>query len=236
MITYDLAIQGPQNRSSVLKSIQRIVPLATFTRFTGLFAYATKGGVDLLLNVLKHDIKRWDSISKRWVVSIDFARTEPFALERLISLKNSEVRVPYFAEVLKRKFNPVTCFHAKTIMLDTPEHKRGPLALIVSSANLTVSGLTLGHENALSMMWRKSPLPGTRTPWDVLVKEVEHVVPGLEGPPDYKNKTLLFSRKPDGSFLLNVGSPQEVKKWKKVSNVHGTLYPMKGGRKYGLFG
>ncbi len=312
---------------------------------------------------------QWDTAEKRWVISIDFGCTEPAALQLLMSLKNSEVRVPYFEEVMKRRFNPVTCFHAKTIIFDKDfETGGGPFGMVVGSANLTVSGLSLGHENSLAIMWKKTFNKAVRNRHGALIEEIKHVeelidmatpldaamirryakqrpkkqfkledhslqvkrltedspevtltkavalaisqnlwvdvdyvvenlgkglpgnqidlqrgtrvffgfgvgqitantalgsvriiygsnevechmrfgnnlmdklnlpVPGIQGPMDYKNKTLLFSRKPDGAFLLKVGSPQEVKKWKSASRSKGTLYPMKGGREFGVFG
>lgn len=369
MILYDLAIQGPQNRASVLRSIQKIAPQAQFGRVTGLFAYATKYGVDLLIDALSQSLKNWDSITKRWVISIDFARTEPDALSLLISLSNSEVRVPYFEEVMNRRFSPATCFHAKTIIFDTDVGgRRAPLGLVVSSANLTLSGLSLGHENSLAIMWKKPLGLAVKTSHEAFIEEIKHMealidmatpinetmirkyakkrpkkqlrseddsppvkrlveqapevpltkavalasgqslwvevdyvvenrgkglpgnqidlqrgsrvffgfgvgqvpantllgsvriiygsnaidchmrfgnnlmdklnlpVPGVEGPPDYKNKTLLFKRQADGAFLLRVGSSTDAKEWEKISRTQGTLYEMQSGRKYGVFG
>jgi len=369
MMIHEIAIQGPQNKASVLRSIQQIAPMAKFNRVTGLFAYATKSGVDLLIEVLSQHMRNWDEVSKRWLISIDFARTEPAALKRLISLGNSEVRVPYFDEVMERNFNPLTCFHAKTLILDTnSDYRIGPFGLVVGSANLTVSGLSFGHENALSIMWKKKPpkafrryfysffeelrqieilfdlapvldqamiqryamkrpkikrlkseddspqvkrlrgkksevtmvkavalstgrnlvvdvkyvvqnrgkgLPGNQidlqrgtrvffgfgvgqvppnTPLgSVKIKYRNHSVdcrlrfgnnsmdklnlprPGIEGPLNYSNKTLLFTRQSDGSFLLKVGTPREIRGWKKTSRLQGTFYEMQGGREYGVF-
>jgi HKD family nuclease len=153
MIVYDLTTQGPHSGSSIIDFMQYTASSATFSRVTGLFAYATKSGVNLFVDALSQSMSNWRYISKRWVVSIDFGLTDPEALELLASLNRSEVRVPYFHDVLKRQFKPVTCFHPKTLVFDTNvSSRKGPYASVVGSANLTFSGLTVGHENAMSVI------------------------------------------------------------------------------------
>jgi hypothetical protein len=60
-------------------------------------------------------------------------------------------------------------------------------------------------------------------------------VPGKEGPATYRHQTLLFTRQPDGSFRLSLGSTPEVSIWKQASERLGTLFGMRSGREYGVF-
>lgn len=59
---------------------------------------------------------------------------------------------------------------------------------------------------------------------------------GDHGPLFYKNKTLLFTRNVDGSFLFAVGKNADYAKWRRLSkqlNAHYTMQPR--GREWGLF-
>jgi HKD family nuclease len=368
LILYRLATQGPDNIASVLKLIKEIAASCRFNRVRGFFAYATERGTDLLIKALSQNMTNWNSIQKHWLISIDFARTDPEALKQLAILKNSEVRVLFFEEVMKNRFNPKICVHPKTLIFDTASDlEKGPAGLIIGSANLSLSGLTMGYENALAIIWDKElniklkhqlksvieesnyfeQLFSKATPLTLLMIEqyakkrprkklksedetlkvtnlldtspeipldknialftaknlwvdVKYVVknrgpgvpgnqidlqkgtrvffgfmanqvppntylgdirirykdktvncsmrfgnncmdklnlpvPRIEGPPSYENKTLLFQRQPDGSFILRVGKSKDVREWKNMSRKQGTLYTLKSGREYGTF-
>src|SRR5205807_1645751 len=60
-------------------------------------------------------------------------------------------------------------------------------------------------------------------------------IPGVEGPPSYREQTLLFTRESPGTFRLTVGTPIDIAKWKVKSNAAGTLFTMRSGRKFGVF-
>lgn len=60
-------------------------------------------------------------------------------------------------------------------------------------------------------------------------------VPEDGGPPPYNNKTLLFTKKEQGAFLLNVRSRESAKAWKSKSRRQNTLFTMRSGRQYGVF-
>ena len=99
----------------------------------------------------------WDKIYKRWVISIDFGFTEPCALKKLLCMPNTEVRIPYAAQVLQKKLQPATCFHAKSLILFNKGYEKGPTGIVVGSANMTLNGFSYGHEHAMSMAWKKGP-------------------------------------------------------------------------------
>lgn len=115
-------------------------------------AYASEGGVKLLDKRLSRS-SVWHSASKRFLVSIDFGITEPRALDLLTSLPNTEVRVPNGRLVLSSPtLRPPNTFHAKTYFFHT-EDPREPQALVVGSANLTVSALATGSEVVIRHSW-----------------------------------------------------------------------------------
>jgi hypothetical protein len=60
-------------------------------------------------------------------------------------------------------------------------------------------------------------------------------IPGQEGPPSYRNQTLLFSREADGSFRLKLGTSAEIQSWKDRSRKLGTSFVLRGGRAFGVF-
>jgi hypothetical protein len=60
-------------------------------------------------------------------------------------------------------------------------------------------------------------------------------LPGDEGPDEYEGTTLLFERRADGTFTMEVGSPADIRSWKRRSRTQGTLYRMRSGREYGVF-
>lgn len=60
-------------------------------------------------------------------------------------------------------------------------------------------------------------------------------IPGAGGPADYRNTTLLFERRPDGTYELHLGSAGQIRTWKARSRRQGTLFAMQGGREWGVF-
>ena len=60
-------------------------------------------------------------------------------------------------------------------------------------------------------------------------------IPGAGGPPTYRDSMLLFTRRPNGAFNLEVGSASQIRAWKTRSRRQGTLFAMRGGRQWGVF-
>jgi hypothetical protein len=107
-------------------------------------AYATTNGArDMDKACRDYAGRAWVGIQKRWLVGIDYCRTEPMALEILRDLPNSEVRIHAGRQVVARKLcTPILPFHPKTFLL----RGRGAVAAICGSGNLSRNGLTKGHE------------------------------------------------------------------------------------------
>jgi hypothetical protein len=141
MIIYQYLTQ-PARRSRYVSLFQSAFEHARFTHFDAAVAYSTNAGVDALVDALRL-APHWSDLAKRWLVGIDWCRSEPIALERLSFLPHSAVRV-FDGEVVvaRRQCVPVLPFHPKTFIL----HSDGAVGVICGSGNLSRNGLTLGHE------------------------------------------------------------------------------------------
>lgn len=60
-------------------------------------------------------------------------------------------------------------------------------------------------------------------------------IPGVEGPPSYRDQTLLFTRETPSTFRLTIGTLAEQETWKARSRAIGSLYAMRSGREFGVF-
>jgi hypothetical protein len=154
-------LQGPgkPQHGQMVEGISEAV-IVSLTEYFAAVAYATSAGCRLLFERLRHKTA-WLHSHKRWLIGIDFGRTEPDALKYLATLPNSEVRVPNANVVLEKpRFMPSTVFHSKVhIASQRSAGKQVPssLAVFIGSANLTPSGLTVGYECGVLERWR-SPL------------------------------------------------------------------------------
>jgi HKD family nuclease len=153
MFSYDFAVQNPGNGAIVLRSYIKLSKASDFDTIMGAFAYATDGGAKLLTQTLSETMPRWQSARKTWLVSFDFGLTEPEAIDTLLSLPNSEVRIANAEEVLSRRLKPNTCFHPKTVLLSHGGALNMPMGIASGSANLTISGLSFGYENICTALW-----------------------------------------------------------------------------------
>jgi hypothetical protein len=137
-------VSQPSGGVTYLSLFRLALEIAQFSRFEAAVAYATVGGVGALVHTLQlgAGIQR-PQIRKRWLVGIDWCRTEPLALDRLAAIRRSRVRIPSGADTVNRSAcTPVLPFHPKMFMFRGAES----LALIVGSGNLSRNGLTKGYE------------------------------------------------------------------------------------------
>jgi HKD family nuclease len=186
MFRYQLIAQSPSRKSSIAEAVQDLAGEAEFDRLRGFFAFATEPGVAELLEYLTKGWRGdWEKTLKRWLISADFGFTEPKALRAFSSLRNSEVRIPDASYLLDHRLNPRTTHHAKALILDR-RAKGGtgtPLALLVGSANLTLSALRGNFEAATAASWSEPLRKADRISLDPArqqVKEFERVWRGAE--------------------------------------------------------
>lgn len=103
------------------------------------FAYATRAGVEELLDSL-HNVANWDSASKLWLIGVHHGITEPVAINMLVALPNSTVRLATCGLPLGRAIKGAIVFHAKVISVEEGlTHEM--TTLIAGSANLTAAAI-----------------------------------------------------------------------------------------------
>jgi hypothetical protein len=117
---------------------------ARYTRLDVAVAYATLSGVRTLEMLFATSIgTTFNTIKKRWLVGIDWCRSDPSALSKLNSLPCSKVRVPNGRILVQRAgCSPQQPFHPKLFMLSGDK----AAAIICGSGNLSESGLSIGCE------------------------------------------------------------------------------------------
>ena len=148
----------PQDAATgrVSSTINGLVELAGFipvARWDAAVAYATRAGCERLHDQMGAATPAWAGTRKRWLVSMDFRRTEPEALRFLAGLRRSEMRVPDGRRVAAAPgFIPRSVFHPKVFL---SRGAAGPsFGLLVGSGNLTLGGLAVGAECGTLGAWR----------------------------------------------------------------------------------
>ena len=121
-------------------------------RICAAVAYATHGGV-AELNAALQELPGWKTASKRWLVGIDYCRSDPVALAHLAGLPRSRVRIFDGGFVSGRTgCVPRYSYHPKTWLLIGPRRS----AVVVGSGNLSRTGLLLGIEAAAAVSGSKT--------------------------------------------------------------------------------
>jgi hypothetical protein len=109
-------------------------------------AYATSGGVEQLLKrAASASGGSWPSIGKQWLTSFDYCRTEPVALDALLQVPSSQVRIYDAQFCLSNGGTPRVPFHPKAFLIRSSARDFA----LTGSGNLSRSGLTKGVEAGL---------------------------------------------------------------------------------------
>ncbi len=147
-------VSQPAGGVNYLTLFKQAFERAAFTSIDAAVAYATVGGVlELDKSCSASNATAWKTMEKRWLVGIDYCRTEPLALKQLEALPNSKVRIHAGKQVVARKqCTPVLPFHPKVYLLHGPK----AIGAICGSGNLSRNGLTKGHEVG-NVMLTESP-------------------------------------------------------------------------------
>ena len=116
-------------------------------RLQAAIAYATQSGVAELCRVLD-DVPEWHTARKKWLVGIDYCRSDPSALAHLQGLPRSEVRI-HDGEFVCRRVGctPRVSYHPKLYIFNGPDSA----AIVLGSGNLSQTGLRRGVEAAASL-------------------------------------------------------------------------------------
>ncbi len=137
-----------------LDGIASLVDLPHYGQLRAAVAYATLNGCKILSRQVAAS-SRWTRSRKRWLISIDFGRTEPAALDFLAALPRAEVRIPFGEQVVARRgFSPVIPFHPKAYAVDDiADGGQRVFGIFLGSGNLTASGLLTGSESGVLSYW-----------------------------------------------------------------------------------
>lgn len=140
------SISQPSHRTTGA-AIQQIAQAYNFQSLDVAAAYITSTGLyDLDAFLCNHFDLDDGSRSKKWLTSFDYLRTEPVALEALLALPNSQVRIHEPESALANNGIPHRPFHPKAYLFRLGENLEVGL---VGSGNLSRSGLSKGVEAGL---------------------------------------------------------------------------------------
>lgn len=148
-------IAQPSARTTI-DAIEAIAKGSNLTKVDIAAAYVTSSGTyDLLKRIDAAIGAEWVGVQKRWITSFDYCRTQPIALETLLSLPASSVHVYDAAFCLDHGGMPRVPFHPKAFLF-WGKDKDFALA---GSGNLSRSGLSKGVEVGLTLaVNRKNPV------------------------------------------------------------------------------
>src|SRR5213080_2846883 len=139
MLTLDFVCQ-PESGREYRSLLDAAFGAATVTRLDAAVAYATTGGVEAILESL---VPHRASLRLRWLLAIDWCRSEPAALDQLQAEAQTQIRIVDGAHVVRQPACvPRVPFHPKTFVL------RGPTAvgIVTGSGNASRNGMAKGHE------------------------------------------------------------------------------------------
>lgn len=140
------SIHQPSQALSHGQELANLVGEAGIERVDLAMAYVTNNGVSALeRRISAHPAARrqWGVVPVRWLVGIDWLRSEPIALDRLAGMTNATVRVHDGRRVVARTGCwPYVPWHPK-VALGWGTSVR---AMLHGSANLSHNGLERGHE------------------------------------------------------------------------------------------
>lgn len=110
-------------------------------------AFASEAGVEVLRGRII-GATTFDAAEKQWLVGIQDGITQPKALEKLGSTKNSEVRIPFGgAAMADAALQAPDFFHPKLYYFENSSTEQ--VAIVSTSANLTFSALRTNVEQIL---------------------------------------------------------------------------------------
>ena len=144
------------------------------TSMDAAIAYVTHSGVAELCSLLKKH-ESWNQTRKRWLIGIDFCRSDPFALTHLDTLPRSRVRVFDGQFVVNQKgCVPRVSYHPKLYLF----RKKNQSLLVIGSGNLSYTGLQMGIEAGISISSKAentNVLPWFNVQWNQAIPLAEIV-------------------------------------------------------------
>ena len=147
----EMAFAGQPSSGTIATKIAQLAGSSEYTQLDVAVAYATIGGVLALVRAMPPE---FDGLKKRWLIGVDWCRSEPDAMNLLAGLNKSEVRIHDGAAIVARKgCYPTLPYHPKGFMFSGDSSR----ALAFGSANLSRNGLTQGNEADLIVLASQPP-------------------------------------------------------------------------------
>lgn len=143
MIVHDIVCQ-PYEKVTNSRLFEHALKNGQIGRLDVAVAYATPSGVRTMIEIMStNDSDAWDRMKKRWLIGIDWCRTDPSALDSLAAMPQSSVKIFDGSRVVNRpNCTPKLPYHPKGFIL----HGSDRTAVIAGSGNLSRNGLLRGHE------------------------------------------------------------------------------------------
>lgn len=139
---------------TTLDALQGILQNGGVERLDVAVAYITTGGAfDFVKRVAETLDGAWAGIPKRWITSFDYCRTEPVALDYLLAVPNSSIRIHDADFCLQHGGAPKLPFHPKTFLIRTNQRDFA----LAGSGNMSRSGLSRGFEAGLVVSVSRVP-------------------------------------------------------------------------------
>ncbi len=149
MLAFDYVTQPKRSTLDVMKQVLATGPVS---HLDVAAAYVTTGGAQDVLGALKGGLgSKWPKVPKRWLISFDYCRTEPIAVEMLRNAPNSIVKVHDGKRVVLQNGQPTVPFHPKAFFF----RSAGRQGVLAGSGNVSRSGLNTGHEVGMLLEWRR---------------------------------------------------------------------------------
>ena len=139
---------------TTLSELLRVHQWAGTREFFGLYAYAAYSGVVAFGRWFGEDF--WKQVPSRWLLGIDYGRTQPRALRDIVRRANTDVRIYDGARTVEREgFAPSRDFHMKTAFLLNRKDTR--FGMVVGSGNLSSNGLRRSVESGATVRAKSMP-------------------------------------------------------------------------------
>ena len=204
-------------------------------------AYATQSGVAELEASLR-EFPGWSVVYKRWLVGIDYCRSDPVALSHLNTLPESEVRIFDGLFVASRAgCVPRNSYHPKVYLLQGEEAS----TVVVGSGNLSRTGLCFGIEAGMTASSRmEDPVRDIRhwfsdhwsgaTPFE----EIQEQYDQRYGSRDNRQHPVVSEEDtvPESAWTRGQLGPEELRKlrvcrhlWIEAGNLHRNRGPRRAG-------
>lgn len=133
---------------TTLAEIKRLHNEVAPTDFIGAFAYATQSG--LVSFELEMGSEFWTRTASRWLFGIDYGRTQPSALRKMLDKQNTDIRIVDGAWLVNQAgFLPRRDFHAKMSILIN--NAAASFGMVVGSGNFSSNGLRKSIEAGASI-------------------------------------------------------------------------------------